>query len=78
MSDGLQKIEKLKSEEYDLLVVDGGIYGAFVAWDAVLRGLKVALVEQIVDGGLGRVHPKLSRPRTHHLYRKLGNQRQFS
>lgn len=32
--------------EYDLLVIGGGVYGAFAAWDAVLRGLKVALVEK--------------------------------
>jgi len=31
---------------YDLLVIGGGIYGACVAWDATLRGLSVALVEQ--------------------------------
>src|SRR4029078_4880522 len=31
---------------HDLLVVGGGIHGACIAWDAVLRGLKVALVER--------------------------------
>ena len=31
---------------HDLLVVGGGIHGACLAWDAVLRGLKVALVER--------------------------------
>ena len=31
---------------YDLLVVGGGIYGACVAWEAVLRGLSVAVVEK--------------------------------
>jgi glycerol-3-phosphate dehydrogenase len=36
----------LAGEEYDLLVIGGGVYGAFAAWDAVLRGLKVALVEK--------------------------------
>ncbi|MBN1480454.1 glycerol-3-phosphate dehydrogenase/oxidase [candidate division KSB1 bacterium] len=39
-------VEKLTQEEFDLLVVGGGIYGATVAWDAVLRGLKVALIEK--------------------------------
>lgn len=33
-------------DDFDLLVVGGGIYGAWMAWDAALRGLKVALVEQ--------------------------------
>jgi glycerol-3-phosphate dehydrogenase len=32
--------------EFDLLVCGGGIYGAWTAYDATLRGLKVALVEQ--------------------------------
>jgi glycerol-3-phosphate dehydrogenase len=32
--------------EFDLLVCGGGIYGAWSAYDAALRGLKVALVEQ--------------------------------
>ncbi len=31
---------------FDLLVCGGGIYGAWTAYDAALRGLKVALVEQ--------------------------------
>jgi len=32
--------------DFDLLVCGGGIYGAWTAYDAALRGLKVALVEQ--------------------------------
>jgi glycerol-3-phosphate dehydrogenase len=32
--------------EFDLLVCGGGIYGAWTAYDATLRGLRVALVEQ--------------------------------
>ncbi len=32
--------------EFDLIVCGGGIYGAWTAYDAALRGLKVALVEQ--------------------------------
>jgi glycerol-3-phosphate dehydrogenase len=35
----------LSRGEHDLLVIGGGIYGAAAAWDAVERGLKVALVE---------------------------------
>jgi glycerol-3-phosphate dehydrogenase len=31
---------------FDLLVIGGGIAGAFTAWDATLRGLSVALVEK--------------------------------
>jgi glycerol-3-phosphate dehydrogenase len=36
----------LSNQSYDLLVIGGGIQGACVAWDATLRGLSVALVEQ--------------------------------
>ncbi|MDD4913224.1 MAG: glycerol-3-phosphate dehydrogenase/oxidase [Sideroxydans sp.] len=32
--------------EFDLLVCGGGIYGAWTAYDATLRGLKVALVDK--------------------------------
>ena len=39
-------LERLASSHYDLVVVGGGIYGACAAWDAALRGLSVALVEQ--------------------------------
>lgn len=36
----------LRAPHFDLLVCGGGIYGAWTAYDAALRGLKVALVEQ--------------------------------
>ena len=39
-------LSALTQKEHDLLVVGGGIYGASVARDAALRGLRVALVEQ--------------------------------
>ncbi|MFH1779006.1 MAG: glycerol-3-phosphate dehydrogenase [Candidatus Omnitrophota bacterium] len=38
--------DKLKSDEFDLLVIGGGINGAGIARDASQRGLKVALVEK--------------------------------
>ncbi|MFV2016527.1 MAG: FAD-dependent oxidoreductase, partial [Candidatus Heimdallarchaeota archaeon] len=41
-----EMIESLSEKEYDLIVVGGGITGAGVARDAVLRGLKVALLEK--------------------------------
>lgn len=44
-SDRIQNIEKLKTEEFDLLIIGGGINGAGVARDACMRGMKVALVE---------------------------------
>jgi glycerol-3-phosphate dehydrogenase len=37
---------QLANDEYDLLVVGGGIHGACIAWDATLRGLSVALIER--------------------------------
>ena len=36
----------LSSEEYDLLIVGGGITGAGIALDASSRGMKVALIEK--------------------------------
>ena len=36
----------LQNQQFDLLVCGGGIYGAWTAYDATLRGLKVAIVEQ--------------------------------
>ena len=41
-----REFHRLASGPYDLLVVGGGIYGAWTAYDAALRGLHVALVEQ--------------------------------
>ena len=35
-----------QTQQFDLLVCGGGIYGAWTAYDAALRGLKVAIVEQ--------------------------------
>ena len=37
---------RLTQGPFDLLVVGGGVYGAWTAYDAALRGLRVALVEQ--------------------------------
>ena len=37
---------KLTNRQFDVLVIGGGIYGAFIAWDAAQRGLSVALVEE--------------------------------
>ncbi len=37
---------RLANEDFDLLVIGGGVTGACVARDAALRGLKVALVEK--------------------------------
>ncbi len=39
-------IEQFKGNQFDLLVVGGGIYGVCAAWDAALRGLSVALIEK--------------------------------
>ena len=38
-------LDKLASEEFDLLIIGGGISGAGIALDATARGLKTALVE---------------------------------
>lgn len=41
----LQQIETLKSQQFDVLVIGGGITGAGIALDAASRGLTVALIE---------------------------------
>jgi glycerol-3-phosphate dehydrogenase len=47
-----KSIKKLKTEKFDLLVIGAGITGAGIAWDAALRGLKVAIIDKI-DFGTG-------------------------
>ena len=41
-----RSLERFAREEFDLLIIGGGITGAAVARDATMRGLKVALVEK--------------------------------
>ena len=41
-----QSLARLESEEFDVLVIGGGITGVGVALDAVSRGLRTALVER--------------------------------
>ena len=41
-----RNLSRLASEQYDILIVGAGIYGACAAWDAALRGLKVAIVDK--------------------------------
>ncbi|MTI20438.1 glycerol-3-phosphate dehydrogenase/oxidase [Fulvivirga sp. RKSG066] len=41
-----QLIERLSNEQYDLLIIGGGVTGAGIALDAIARGLKVALLEK--------------------------------
>ena len=41
-----RNLEKLTVKEYDLVIRGGGIFGICAAWDAVLRGFSVALVER--------------------------------
>jgi glycerol-3-phosphate dehydrogenase len=39
-------LDQLAGAEHDVLIIGGGIQGACIAWDAALRGLRVALVER--------------------------------
>lgn len=37
---------RLEADRFDLVVIGGGVLGAFVAWDAALRGYRTALIER--------------------------------
>jgi glycerol-3-phosphate dehydrogenase len=39
-------IQKLKSDQFDLIIIGGGITGAGIALDAASRGMKLALIEK--------------------------------
>lgn len=41
-----RNLEQMAQESFDLVIIGGGISGACVAWDAILRGLSVALIEK--------------------------------
>ncbi|MDN8600935.1 glycerol-3-phosphate dehydrogenase/oxidase [Citrobacter sp. S2-9] len=41
-----EQLDKLESETFDILIVGGGVTGAYAALDASLRGYRVALVEK--------------------------------
>jgi len=41
-----RNLADLSDNHFDLLVIGGGIHGAFVAWDAGSRGLRVALIDR--------------------------------
>jgi glycerol-3-phosphate dehydrogenase len=41
-----EMLAKLKAQQYDLLIIGGGITGAGIALDAASRGLKTALIEK--------------------------------
>ena len=49
-------LDALTSHTFDLLVVGGGIHGLMAAWDASMRGLRVALVERHDFGGRASFH----------------------
>jgi len=45
-------LELLEKHEFDILIVGAGITGAGIAWDAAMRGLKVAIIDK-EDFGAG-------------------------
>jgi glycerol-3-phosphate dehydrogenase len=42
----IRNIERMAKKHYDVLVIGGGITGAFIAWDCSLRGLSIALIDK--------------------------------
>jgi glycerol-3-phosphate dehydrogenase len=47
----VRDLGRLADTHFDLVIVGAGIYGAIAAWDAVLRGLSVAIIDQDDFGG---------------------------
>ncbi|MFU8772613.1 MAG: FAD-dependent oxidoreductase, partial [Anaerolineales bacterium] len=41
-----RNLAELTDKQFDILVIGAGIHGAFVAWDAASRGLRVALIDK--------------------------------
>lgn len=41
-----RKVQNLTGENFDVLIIGGGMYGAALVWEAVSRGLSVALIEK--------------------------------
>ncbi|MEL6965066.1 MAG: FAD-dependent oxidoreductase, partial [Pseudomonadota bacterium] len=39
-------LKALADSKFDLVVIGGGVFGAAAAWEAVQRGLSVALIER--------------------------------
>lgn len=48
----IRQFRALEQGRFDVLVIGGGVYGAWTAYDAALRGLSVALIEK-TDWGAG-------------------------
>lgn len=48
MSEGTMRrdLSVLSEKEFDLVIIGGGIFGICAAWDATLRGFRVALLEK--------------------------------
>ena len=47
----VRDLRRLADTRFDLVVVGAGFYGAIAAWDAILRGLSVALIDKGDFGG---------------------------
>jgi glycerol-3-phosphate dehydrogenase len=47
----IRDLATLSSTRFDVLVVGAGIHGAFIAWDAAQRGLRVAVIDAGDFGG---------------------------
>ena len=55
-------IQQLEGDAFDLLVIGGGVAGAGIALDAVVRGMKTVLIERadFASGSSGALIPSYS------------------
>ena len=39
-------LQQLTDQVFDVIIIGAGIYGSTIAWEAVLRGLSVAIIDK--------------------------------
>ena len=50
-----EHLDRLENDQFDLLIIGGGVTGAYAALDASLRGFRFGNVVEVVEDGAWRV-----------------------